>query len=246
MRAGALADELEARIRAHANPERAVNERRYLKSELDFLGAGLPAVNAEVRAFAREHALDHRRLLATVRALWAQPLHERHMAAVVLLEQHVKLLVSADITLLERLIRTSYTWAYIDALAANVVGALVEQDASLGATLDRWAQDTDFWVRRSAMLALLGPIRGGGGDFERFARYAEAMLEEREFFIRKAIGWVLRETSKRRPELVFDWILSRAGRASGVTVREAVKYLSPEQRSAVMVGYRGRAGSRGR
>ncbi|MEA2447730.1 MAG: hypothetical protein QOK47_1367, partial [Actinomycetota bacterium] len=58
-----------------------------------------------------------------------------------------------------------------------------------------------------------------------FARNADLMLEEKEFFIRKAIGWVLREMSKRRPEEVRDWIEPRADRASGVTLREARKYL---------------------
>jgi 3-methyladenine DNA glycosylase AlkD len=60
------------------------------------------------------------------------------------------------------------------------------------------------------------------------------MLEEREFFIRKAIGWVLRETSKKRPELVFDWFLPRAERASGVTTREAVKYLPEQERAGIL------------
>jgi 3-methyladenine DNA glycosylase AlkD len=59
------------------------------------------------------------------------------------------------------------------------------------------------------------------------------MLEEKEFFIRKAIGWVLRETSKRRQHEVFDWIVPRAARASGVTLREVLKYLDPAQRDAV-------------
>ncbi|MEA5116142.1 MAG: DNA alkylation repair protein, partial [Propionicimonas sp.] len=59
-------------------------------------------------------------------------------------------------------------------------------------------------------------------------------LEEKEFFVRKAIGWVLRDTGKLRPELVFDWLLPRAARASGVTVREAVKYLKEDQRAAVL------------
>jgi 3-methyladenine DNA glycosylase AlkD len=104
---------------------------------------------------------------------------------------------------------------------------------------------TGLTCRRSSLLAELIPLRSGA-DLAPFLRRADAMLEEKEFFIRKAIGWVLRETSKRRPELVFDWILSRAGRASGVTVREAVKYLAPEQRSAVLAAYGGRAGSRGR
>lgn len=62
------------------------------------------------------------------------------------------------------------------------------------------------------------------------------MLDEREFFVRKAIGWVLRDTSRKRPDLVFEWLLPRAARASGVTRREAVKYLSAEQRDAIAAG----------
>lgn len=63
------------------------------------------------------------------------------------------------------------------------------------------------------------------------------MLEEREFFLRKAIGWVLRETGKRRPELVHAWLLPRARRASGLTVREAVRHL-PEDLSAQLLAAR--------
>jgi 3-methyladenine DNA glycosylase AlkD len=60
------------------------------------------------------------------------------------------------------------------------------------------------------------------------------MLEEREFFIRKAIGWVLRETSKKRPALVYEWLGPRAGRASGLTAREAVKFLPDAQAHQIM------------
>ena len=77
--------------------------------------------------------------------------------------------------------------------------------------LDQWATDDDFWIRRSALLALLVPLRRGDmAHFERFARYADLMLSEREFFIRKAIGWVLRETGKRQPDLVAAWLEPRA------------------------------------
>jgi 3-methyladenine DNA glycosylase AlkD len=100
--------------------------------------------------------------------------------------------------------------------------------------LDRWAVDDDFWIRRSVLLALLVPLRRGDGDFQRFSRYADGMLDEEEFFIRKAIGWVLRDTARKRPDLVYRWLLPRAARASGVTVREAVKPLSAEQRAAVL------------
>jgi 3-methyladenine DNA glycosylase AlkD len=124
-----------------------------------------------------------------------------------------------------------------------VMGALTERHPELTAVLDRWAGDEDFWLRRSAMLALLVPLRRGEGDFGRFAGYADQMLEEKEFFIRKAIGWILRDTAKRRPEMVAAWLEPRAHRASGVTMREAVKPLPPEVAARLLAA---RAGQRGR
>ena len=90
------------------------------------------------------------------------------------------------------------------------------------------------------MLCLLPALRRGGGDFDRFAGYADAMLDEREFFIRKAIGWVLREVSKKRPALVAEWLGPRTARASGVTFREAVKYLDPSDRERLTAAWRER------
>ena len=101
----------------------------------------------------------------------------------ILLERNSRLLALPDADLIEYLLRHSGTWALVDGLAANVAGDLAERYGELAGRLDRWATDPDFWIRRSALLALLRPLRRGGGDFERFARYADAMLEEKEFFI---------------------------------------------------------------
>ena len=178
--------------------------------------------------------LSHDDLVGVVEALWQESVHERRMAAAELLAMNVDRLGYDDAALLERLLRESRTWALVDVLAASVVGDLVERDERFGAVLDRWAGDGDLWIRRSALLALLVPLRKGVGDFERFGRYADAMLDEREFFIRKAIGWVLRDTARKRPDMVYKWLLPRAARASGVTVREAVKPLSEAQRRSVI------------
>ncbi|HVE27386.1 MAG TPA: DNA alkylation repair protein [Sporichthya sp.] len=218
-------------LRAAGDPVRAEQERRYLKSTREHAGVTVPGV----RRIAKQIGpLDHDQLIRVVEDLWAGPFYECCAAAVELLELNVGSLGAGDLPLLERLIRESGTWALVDNLAASVVGALVERQPKLNRTLDRWATDPDFWVRRSALLALLGPLRRGGGDFEQFGRYADAMLTEKEFFIRKAIGWVLRDTSRTRPDLVFDWLLPRAGRASGVTTREAVKYLTADQRARIL------------
>src|SRR5699024_1524221 len=139
-----------------------------------------------------------------------------------------------DADVVEGRLREAQTWALVDPLAGDLIGPLSEADDGVEPVLERWAQDEDFWLRRSVLLAHLVPLRQGRGDFDRFSRFADAMLEEKEFFIRKAIGWVLRDTSRKRPDLAFDWILPRAHRASGVTIREAVNRLAPEQRDAVM------------
>jgi len=229
-----LARRIEAELRRKGDPARAEGAKRYLKSDLEFIGVATPefrrAIKAELRAAA---PLRREALLAAVARLWAAEVFELRAAAVELLDLEGALLAPEDMAIVERLIRESHTWALVDNLAAHVAGSLVERFPEGLATLDRWARDPDFWVRRAAMLALLVPLRRGEGDFGRFARYADAMLAEREFFIRKAIGWVLREVSKRRPALVEEWLAPRAQRASGVTLREALKYLPPGSRRRV-------------
>ena len=232
---------IESDLRAVGTPERAEGERAYLKSDLEFVGATVPAIRKVVKAFVREHPdLGHGDVVELAEALWAAPIHERRMAAVELLYLDRERSAATDLALVERFIRESKTWALVDGLAASVAGHLVEHHPELYAELDRWAGDDDFWVRRSALLALLGPLRRGEGDFDRFGRYADAMLEEKEFFIRKAIGWVLRETAKKRPGLVAGWVAPRTHRASGVTIREAVKPLAEGDRDRLMQAYKER------
>jgi 3-methyladenine DNA glycosylase AlkD len=241
--AAELAGRLDAELRAAGRPERAEQERRYLKSHLEHYGTSVPATRKVVQtALGNRPRLRHDDVVALVEELWRRPVHECRAAAVETLELASDLLEERDLPLLERLLRESRTWALVDGLAASVVGPLVEGHPELTSTLDRWAGDDDFWIRRSALLAHLLPLRQGRGDFDRFGGYADAMLEEREFFIRKAIGWVLRDTSRKRPQLVYEWLRPRAGRASGVTVREAVKHLPEEQRDEILTAYRGRRG----
>jgi len=227
-----MARRIAAALQRAGSRERAVKEKQYLKSELTHLGASMPAIRRAVTEVARaSRELPRAAVLRLVRALWSAPIHEHRMAAVELLALYAARLDPRDLRLVERFIRESKTWALVDPLAVVVAGGLVRCFPELHRELDRWSRDGDFWVRRAAMLALLRPLREGDGDFDRFAGYADAMLDEKEFFIRKAIGWVLRETSKKRPDLVSAWLAPRASRASGVTMREAIKYLPARDRA---------------
>ena len=136
------------------------------------------------------------------------------MAAVALLELHPKLLTPADLPLIERLLRESLTWALVDGLAANVVGGILaaapdEVDARPGpmGLRPRLLDPPQLAAGRAAAAARRAPTSLP------FLRRADAMLDEKEFFIRKAIGWVLREVGKQRPAEVVG--VARAEDASG-------------------------------
>jgi len=233
--------EIEACLRQDSNPERARGTKRYLKSDLDFLGVGVPDLRRQVSSWSRHHpAIDRLALSELCRALWQRRINELRIFAIELLRDRQDCLERSDIELLEWMLRRSNTWAYVDAIAVHLVGPLVERFPRLSRELDRWARDDEFWLRRAAMLALLLPLRRGAGDWKRFERYADDMLEEKEFFIRKAIGWVLREVSKKDTERVSGFVGPRIGRISGVTLREAVKYLPEDEKENLLRAFRAR------
>jgi 3-methyladenine DNA glycosylase AlkD len=234
---------IERDIRAAGSPSRAASEQNYLKSSLEFSGTTVPAVRAIVTGWRRSQPdLTRERLTQLAAALWDGPIFECRLAAVILLTDRQRLLAAGDAALVEEFLRTADTWALVDGLAADVMGSLVERFPELLDILDGWVADDNFWIRRSAMLALLVPLRRGDvGNWERFAGYADAMLAEREFFIRKAIGWVLRETAKKHPDLVAHWVEPRVHRMSGVTIREAVRWLPGKQQAALLADYRQRS-----
>ena len=219
-----------AALRAAGTPERAAQEKRYLKSELEFYGVTVPELRRVVTAAVRGYpGLDGAGMVAWAVALWGEPVHERRMAAVEILTLAAPRLGASELTVVERLVRESGTWALVDGLAVNVAGEIALRDPQSWPVIDGWATDGDFWLRRSALLALLRGTRTGRPDLPRFTRYAEPLLAEREFFIRKAIGWVLREISRRDPDWVAAWTRRHGAEMSGVTFREAVRRLpAPE------------------
>jgi 3-methyladenine DNA glycosylase AlkD len=242
----AVASQAEEELRAGGTAARAVHEKAYLKSSIEHAGTPLPVIRAVARRIRVEHPdLDATTAFALADELWKGSLHERRMLAVVTLQQYADAMSARHLERLEPFVRRSGTWALVDGLAGDVAARIVlrhPDDPVVDAVLRRWGADGDFWVRRSALLAHLQTLgrRGRFIGWERFSRLADAMLDEREFFIRKAIGWVLREAGKHRPGLVVEFVRPRVARISGVTIREAVRYLDAPDRDALLAAYRAR------
>lgn len=235
----ALADELVERLRPLGTQRRADGERRYLKSDLAHLGVTMPQLRRTVRTFVDAHpelaVADHVRL---TRPLWDRRIYELRQAAVQLLVRGRDDLDAGVLDAVEPLLRDADTWALVDPLAINVTGEVARRDRQVWDRVQAWSGDDDVWLRRAALLAHLPSLRVDRARFAQFAGYADEMLAQRQFFIRKAIGWVLREVGRRDPLLVVDWLEPRTARVSGVTLREAVKYVSAQDRERLLDAYR--------
>jgi 3-methyladenine DNA glycosylase AlkD len=194
----------------------------------------VPEIRRAANDFAREHPdLSRAELRKIVDELWSTDVYELRSAGIALLARYATLLEERDLPWLLGFVQRSRTWAHVDWLAADVIGRVVGESRTALRRLPTWARDDKFWVRRTALLAQLRQLSHGAGDFDLFARLAAPMLAEREFFIRKAIGWVLREVSKKRPKLVFEFLREHREEVSGLTLREGAKYLPAAQRRAL-------------
>ena len=240
MRAAAEVAALRQRLQAVADPAYAKGAKAYLKSDLEFIGARAPDLRRIARTWSQAHpGLTHADLVAVAKALWATAIFDLRLLATVLLDRHSELLGPRDLPWLERLLRDCRGWALLDNLAPRAVAEVLSRNQALRRrTLKRWARDADFWMRRTALLTMHRDLARGTGDWDLWTSLALPQFEdqprwrstkpsaEERFFIRKALGWVLRDRSRHHPDDVVAFVRSHRGRLSGLTLREATRRLA--------------------
>jgi len=199
---------------ASSNQDVAEGQAAYMKDLFPFLGIAAPLR----RQLQRTHfpKTDDRLEVETwIYALWDRDEREFQYAALDLAEKHKKLLT---LPLLEELVSTKSWWDSVDLLASKLVGHI-----ALPQEMDRWIKDKNMWIRRSALLFQLK--KKEKTDEKRLFAYIERTAHEKEFFIRKAIGWALREYSKSRPSVVQSFVEKMGDSLSPLSIREGSKYL---------------------
>jgi 3-methyladenine DNA glycosylase AlkD len=165
-------------------------------------------------------------LLALAEALWRLPEREFRYAAIDLLSKHHKRLDVSALPRILQLVQTDPWWDTVDGLAGVVGDILLRAKASQPDAqrhMDACLVHPHLWVRRVAMLHQLGWREQT--DPERLLRYALTLAPEKDFFIRKAIGWALRDHARTQPDAVRDFLARHADQLSGLTRREAGKHL---------------------
>jgi 3-methyladenine DNA glycosylase AlkD len=117
-------------------------------------------------------------------------------------------------------------WDFVDTVATRLVRPILVADrASVEPVVRRWAGDDELWRRRAAILVQVGAR--GATDTELLADVIDANVADRQFFIRKAIGWALRDYARTDPDWVRSFVDARADRPSPLSIREATRHLDP-------------------
>jgi 3-methyladenine DNA glycosylase AlkD len=222
--AAAIVTRLPAVYGAAADPERAVAMAAYMRDQFPFLGIPSPVQKRLAReVMAGIDRPDERDLRSVSTICWRMSEREYQYFACGLLRRHVRGCGPGFLTVARHLVTTKPWWDTVDALAAHTVGPLVARHPELVASMDEWAVDEDMWLVRTAILHQL--TFKEATDAQRLFRYCRQQAAHKDFFVRKAIGWALREYARTDPAAVRAFVHGHASRLSGLSVREATKHM---------------------
>lgn len=221
-----LIEAVKGALRELADPERAAGAQAYMKSAIPSLGVRVPDVRRIAsRAAAEFPPASGGQLRATVLELWrTSSFREERYAAIDLTGIR---LVARDLDMLpiyDEIIRTGAWWDLVDAVSGRICALLQAHPAPVSATLRQWSRDPDLWVRRAAITSQLCAKKAT--DTALLAAVIEPNLADREFFIRKAIGWALREYAKTAPGWVEAFVARHADAMSPLSRREALRRIA--------------------
>ena len=221
-----LVTEVRAELRIAADPVKAPQMQAYMKSLMPYRGVSAPVQKALWRKiFAESPLLTEEQWKSVALELWRHAsFREERYAAVALtaLKEYLPYRTMAAMPMFEEMIVTGAWWDFVDDIAGHQMGDVLRADPRhMKPLMRRWSIDPHMWKRRASILCQLGFKRET--DLDLLYECIEPNLADKDFFIRKAIGWALRQYAWTDPIEVRGYVNSRRRRMSPLTIREATK-----------------------
>jgi 3-methyladenine DNA glycosylase AlkD len=221
-----LLEAIRSTLRSAGDAERARGAQAYMKSDMPSWGIRVPEVRRIVKVAAKQFPVSSPvSLRDAVLDMWrnAEAREERYAA----IELTGLPMVKEDLDMLpvyEEIIRTGAWWDLVDGVSHRLCALLLAHRSTMTPLLLQWSTDQDMWIRRASITAQLAAK--SLTDPGLLAAVIKPNLADKEFFIRKAIGWALREYSKTNPEWVRAFAAENGPALSPLSTREAVRLLS--------------------
>ena len=213
---------------AAADPAKAPGMQAYMKSTMPYYGIHSPQVDAICKKVFAEHPfLSCREWRAAILELWrgARYREERYAAVrLISVKAHRECWTPELMPMLEEMIVTGAWWDYVDELAHVVGDMLRSRPKQVRPIMRAWSKDANLWKRRVSIICQISFKRDT--DLELLYANIEPNLTDRDFFIRKAIGWALRAYAWTDPKEVSRYVLKHEAELSGLSRREALKNIS--------------------
>jgi 3-methyladenine DNA glycosylase AlkD len=208
-----------------ADPAKAGPMAAYMKTDMPFLGVQATPRRDLARQVAQRFPIaDRADYEAAVNELWSLPHREQKYMAIAVARMAPAHVTPASLPLYERLVREGAWWDFVDEIAQHLVGGvLAKHPAGTWPVMDAWIADEHMWIRRTAILCQ--NRHAERTDAARLFRYCLARASETEFFIRKAIGWALRQYASTDPDAVQAFLREHGAALAPLSVREATKAL---------------------
>jgi 3-methyladenine DNA glycosylase AlkD len=227
-----LVDRIVHELAARADPERAAPMRAYMRDQFPYLGVPAPGQKEAWRAatVGLPRDLPEAVVVEAALALWQRPEREHRYLACTLVNRHAASprATAALLGPIEVLLTTEPWWDTVDALATHAVGDLVRHHPALRSEMDRWRHGDHLWLTRSALLHM-NRWKAATDRAWLFAACLER-AGDHDFFLRKAIGWALREYSKTDEAAVVAFVEQHGAELSGLSRREALLWLERRRR----------------
>ncbi|MCF7810310.1 DNA alkylation repair protein [bacterium] len=220
-----LTVEIRSAFKKAANPDEAPAMQKYMKSEMPFYGIK-SAIRKEIykSVFKKYKIGDATEYEQTIRELWDAEYREERYAAITVAVRYKKLQTIEALPLYKELIISGAWWDMVDGIAADIINPLLKKfPLDMKEILKQWIKDDDLWIRRTAILSQLR--FKSDTDYKMLFDFCIQCLHEKLFWIRKAIGWALREYSKHEPDKVRMFVDANREAMSGLSLREASKYI---------------------
>lgn len=220
-----IADFVSMEFEKRADEKRAKEMAAYMKTDMPFFGVQKPERIPIYKELKKQFKpADRLTYESNARALWRLPQREGKYAALFYAGAFPEYVDAESIELYEEMIRDGAWWDFVDDIAINLVGHAYKKDRNiLKKRIDKWVRDDDMWIRRTTLIC--HNHHKTETDEEQLFKTCLLLSPEREFFIRKGMGWALREYSYVAPKEVKRFVLTNQDKLSPLTFREATKQL---------------------